>query len=605
MKRPEFITNRVWSSIPPWIVAGASLVLFPLFGFVTFTNIQAQKENSYRLLLEKGAALIRAFEAGTRTGIAGEGFKLQRLLMETAQQPDIQYLFVIGENGTILAHSQPEQIGRKIRKALLPQNQVIAEGQSLKQTRSTIYWRILQGKGENQTFEIYRPFLPAPTKERILRQRMQLHASLAPELCDPSRFHHSNLVIFIGLDMQTMETARMTEMWHSLLMGGTLLVVGLAGIVFVFLFQSFQFTHNALTRVRAFSNHVVENMPIGLVALDDRLLLHSLNPLAARLLKLDAIPPAGTPARAFLPAPLFDFVVDADPTSPILREEGLYKEIACATGNQATRLEASLSRLAPTEVDETGGMMLLIRDLSEIDALRKEIARNQRLVTVGKLAAGVAHEIRNPLSSIKGFATLFRHRHGDNEEERNIADIMIQEVDRLNRVVSQLLDFSKPVVVSCRPTRITELVESSLHLVKAAAEESGIQVEQRIPEDLALRLDTDRIHQVLLNIFLNAIDAMKSGGWLIVEGKITDKEVLIQVTDTGTGIAESELPHVFDPYFTTKQSGTGLGLAIAHNIMEAHHGKILVTSIPEQGTVFTLCFSRKEIVDASFHPDCG
>jgi two-component system sensor histidine kinase HydH len=607
MKAAEIFSNRFWASFPPWVVAGASLVLFPLVGFATFNTIQSQKESAYRLLLEKGAALIRAFEAGTRTGIATaqwQGFRLQHLLQETARQPDIRYLFVIRENGTIIAHSQPERVGMQIQQTLLPPPPQAQESFDSGRTRNILYWRILQSSDNPPVFEVYRPFLPDPDQDNLLQQRLRLLTGLDPVLAAMPRMPEEKLMIFIGLDMHNVERARVSDMWHSLLMSGMMLLVGFAGIVFVLLFQSFQLTRSTLSRVRAFSNHLVENMPMGLMAFDDRLMLKTLNPFAEKLLRI-APPLPGTPACMVLPPPLFDFLLSADIHSPALSGEGLYREIPCLREDTPLRLEASLSRIAPAGEDETGGIMLLIRDLSEIDALRKEILRNQRLVTVGKLAAGVAHEIRNPLSSIKGFATLFRQRHGNNPEECKIADIMIQEVDRLNRVVGQLLDFSRPVVLSRRCACIRNLAEATLQLVSSLAANAQVDLENRISEDLHLYLDEDRIRQVLLNLFLNAIDAMKDGGILTVSSQVLDTEVRIEVRDTGRGVEENALPHIFDPYFTTKSSGTGLGLAIAHNIMEAHHGKIVVSSTPQQGSAFTLIFPGKDIQDASCHPHRG
>lgn len=607
MKAAEIFSNRFWISFPPWVVAGASLVLFPLVGFATFNTIQSQKENAYRLLLEKGAALIRSFEAGTRTGVATaqwQGFRLQHLLQETAKQPDIRYLFVIRENGSIIAHSQPERVGMQIQQGLLPPPAQIQEDPDPGITRNILYWRILQNGDHPHVFEVYRPFILDPDQDSLIQQRLRLLAGLDPALASMSRIPEERLMIFIGLDMHNVERARVSDMWHSLLMSGMMLLVGFAGIVFILLFQSFQLTRSTLSRVRAFSNHLVENMPMGLMAFDDRLMLKTLNPFAEKLLRIPP-PLPGTPARLVLPPPLFDFLLSTDISSPALSGEGLYREIPCPTEEGSMRLEAALSRIEPAAEDETGGIMLLIRDLSEIDALRKEILRNQRLVTVGKLAAGVAHEIRNPLSSIKGFATLFRQRYGDHPDECKIADIMIQEVDRLNRVVSQLLDFSKPVVLSRRCCRIRDLAEATLHLVSSLATSAGVHLENRISPDLHLYLDEDRIRQVLLNLFLNAIDAMKEGGILTLSSVLLDTEVRIEVRDTGRGVDDSALPHIFDPYFTTKSSGTGLGLAIAHNIMEAHSGKIVVASAAHQGSTFTLIFPGKDIQDAPCHPHRG
>ncbi len=237
------------------------------------------------------------------------------------------------------------------------------------------------------------------------------------------------------------------------------------------------------------------------------------------------------------------------------------------------------------------GFVLLLKDLREVHSLRKEILRNQRLASVGRLAAGVAHEVRNPLSSIKGFATYFKERHRDKPEDQQIAGIMIQEVDRLNRVIGQLLDFARPIKIIPKKVSVPQLIADALKLVEAQANEKEIHVEWHTAERLReASLDTDRINQVLLNLFLNALEAMESGGRLTVDAD-KDEEgrwIIIRVADTGHGIPAQNLSKVFDPYYTTKSTGTGLGLAIAHNIVDAHGGRIDVASPAGQGTTFTL-----------------
>ncbi|MBW2669800.1 MAG: PAS domain-containing sensor histidine kinase, partial [Deltaproteobacteria bacterium] len=223
----------------------------------------------------------------------------------------------------------------------------------------------------------------------------------------------------------------------------------------------------------------------------------------------------------------------------------------------------------------------------EVRSLRKEIARSQRLASVGRLAAGVSHEIRNPLSSIKGFATYFKERYHDVPENQQISNLMIQEVDRLNRVVGQLHEFSRPIKISRKSIPIEAFLKNSLKLIERQASEAKIDIKTRFdPEIDTAFFDSDRINQVLLNLYLNAIESMGNEGTVTVtlEKNMKKDGIEIRVSDTGTGISENDLAHIFDPYFTTKASGTGLGLAIVHNIVEAHGGEIKVKSRLGQGT---------------------
>jgi two-component system sensor histidine kinase HydH len=327
-------------------------------------------------------------------------------------------------------------------------------------------------------------------------------------------------------------------------------------------------------------------MPIGLIALDDRQRIAAFNHTAESLMQLSFQEVTGKAADQILPPEIC-----AQINCPEIQDQVIAKEIDCTVGSDLiVALEIGASLLS----DDSGthlGYVILFKDLTEVRALHQEIERSRRLASVGRLAAGVAHEIRNPLSSIKGFATYFKQRYQDVPEDQQTADIMIQEVDRLNRVVSQLLEFARPISVSAKPTSFKELVADSLKLIQQQAQDRQITINTRNSAKIdEINIDPDRINQILLNLYLNAIEAMEPGGKLQIEIFDSDEngQMNIRVADSGKGIAEKDLPKIFDPYFTTKSSGTGLGLAIAHNIVEAMGGTIEVKSKAGKGTAFTL-----------------
>ena len=565
--------------IPAWIFIGTALVLLPIFTLITVSDINRQKEYMTRLLVEKGAALIRSFEAGTRTGMRGRmhrGFKLEHLLAETSRQPDIVYLLIADTDGRILAHSHPEQVGMIHRPQIdFPG---IFNGKS-------VQWRWVDHKDGRPVFEVYRRFLPSlPKRPRPPDHRMQQRPWRPPEeRPEPSR---PPKFIFVGLDAGSIDAARQADIRHTVVMGVILLFIGAAGILLLFLAQNYRTTRTSLARIKAFSDNLVEKMPIGLVAIDADQRVASFNGVAQSILGFAPDQVVGRQARQVLPAELWQVVRQLDEG-----KAGIEEELDCSlSGGKRIPMAVSASKLS----DEEGtplGLVLLLKDLREIEALRKKIQRDQRLVSVGRLAAGVAHEIRNPLSSIKGFATYFKERHRDKPEDQQIAAIMIQEVDRLNRVIGQLLDFARPVKITRKPVRIKELMETSIKMIEQQAAEKGIVVRtEALPSEEVIRVDADRINQVLLNLYLNALDAMDEGGQLTIEVMASSRggELTIKVSDTGCGIHREELGQIFDPYYTTKASGTGLGLAIAHNIIVAHGGRISVESQPGQGTTCSI-----------------
>jgi two-component system sensor histidine kinase HydH len=276
---------------------------------------------------------------------------------------------------------------------------------------------------------------------------------------------------------------------------------------------------------------------------------------------------------------------------PEIKDQVIEKEIDCTVRDGSiVPLEIGAS-LLEDENKTFLGYVILFKDLTEVRSLRREIERSRRLASVGRLAAGVAHEIRNPLSSIKGFATYFKERYKNAPEDQQTANIMIQEVDRLNRVVGQLLEFARPVKVEPKPTDLNILVDESAKLIERQAGEKKITVKtNNSTRAEEIRVDSDHVNQVLLNLYLNAIESMEAGGELNVDLSTNDEtnEIEISVSDNGCGIPQKDLAKIFDPYFTTKSSGTGLGLAIAHNIVEAMGGTIKVKSNPGKGTKFTI-----------------
>lgn len=570
--------------VPPWVLIGAVAVLLPIFTFLTIENINRQKEKSIQLLLEKGAALIRSFEAGTRFGMMDMhrgGFQLQRLLTETAQQPDIVYLFVADINGIILAHNNLEEVGK-----LVEHQSDLAEIS----TDTRIFWRQVTRPDGTRVFEVFRKFSPTrPPRgmrhgsgmmgRRFQQQQDRRKISPAPE-------NDSNSVIFVGLDMTPILEAQKADLRHGIIMGVILLLVGFAGFMLIFILQSYRATRASLSRIKAFSDNVVEHMPIGLVALDDQRRIAAFNNTAESVLQLSYRRVIGEDAETVLPPELATELKCLE-----IQNEVIEKEIDCTVGDgKIVPLEIGAS-LLEDENSTSLGYVILFKDLTEVRLLRREIERSRRLASVGRLAAGVAHEIRNPLSSIKGFATYFKERYQGIPQDQQTATIMIQEVDRLNRVVSQLLEFARPVDIKPQPANLIHLIDDSIKLVENQADQKGITIKTGISSQVPeIMIDPDRLNQVLLNLYLNAIESMDNGGELKVELSSNSETngIDIKISDTGCGISPEDLLKIFDPYYTTKSSGTGLGLAIAHNIIEAIGGQIIVESHPDRGTTFRI-----------------
>ncbi|HBM3028667.1 TPA: two-component system sensor histidine kinase ZraS [Klebsiella oxytoca] len=222
--------------------------------------------------------------------------------------------------------------------------------------------------------------------------------------------------------------------------------------------------------------------------------------------------------------------------------------------------------------------------------LQEATARKEKLLALGHLAAGVAHEVRNPLSSIKGLARYFAERTPADGEAHQLALVMAREADRLNRVVSELLELVRPAHLKYQSVDLNEVITHSLQLVSQDAASRAISLKFIAQPALCrIQADPDRLKQVLLNLYLNAIHAIGRDGVITVAVReCGDGRVKVSVADSGKGMTAEQLQAIFTPYFTTKADGTGLGLAVVQNIVEQHGGTIDAESTPGKGALFTL-----------------
>ena len=218
----------------------------------------------------------------------------------------------------------------------------------------------------------------------------------------------------------------------------------------------------------------------------------------------------------------------------------------------------------------------------------KHMYRADRLAAAGQLAAGAAHEIRNPLASIRSAIQLFARDYPAGSERAELIADIVTEVDRIDGIVEGLLSLARPEPVDYADVDLSESIRQTLALTQTQARDQVVAVSVDAPPTLRLHADPGLVKQLLLNLVLNALQAMPRGGSLALRAELLRRKVRVTVHDTGVGIEERDLERIFDPFFTTRRDGTGLGLAICHGIVERHGGEIGVESAPGSGTTFTV-----------------
>jgi two-component system sensor histidine kinase PilS (NtrC family) len=348
-----------------------------------------------------------------------------------------------------------------------------------------------------------------------------------------------------------------------------------------------------IRQLRALNDNIVRSLSAGLVTLDLDGRVSFFNPAAAELTGIPEEAARFQPLATLIPE-LASLLAEAtrDATLPDGRVEG---RLTRPNGDDlVVGLSVALLR------DPRGlpnGYVLTFQDLTALKSMELEVQRRDHLAAIGKLSAAIAHEIRNPLASISGCVELLAKRNPEGAEERQLTDIVVREVDRLNGLVEEFLEYARPIQVSRRRFSLTELVAEVVQMATLDARVSeGVVIESMNQASGELLLDSDpqRIRQVLVNLVRNGCQAMERGGRLrittsrIAFGSGGSPYVVVQVDDTGPGLTEEVRQNLFEPFFTTKQSGTGRGLATSYRIVSELGGVLLADNAPGGGARFVL-----------------
>ncbi len=371
----------------------------------------------------------------------------------------------------------------------------------------------------------------------------------------------------------------------------TILLLSLLGIYMIFRIQESIVVKRTLDSMRNYTTKLLETMDSGVISVDKQNIIKTFNRKSEEIFQMTRDEVIEKDAEEVLPIQ----VKDESLYQVGLREgKKIEQEIEFLTKNHSRKILEVNTSLLSNENDQDGGMVVLIRDVSRLKSLSEEINRNKRLASLGKLSSGIAHEIRNPLSAIRGLAQFLYQSCMNADERKEDLKIILDEVDRLDRLINEILDFSKSKKLEISKFSLHDLIRELVQLLsKESKEKKDISFQLELPPDeQLLQADRNQIRQVLMNILLNAIQAIPEKGEINISLEYSlfknRDAVQIIIQDNGAGIESGDLIHIFDPFFTSRSDGSGLGLSIAYNIMEVHQGDIKAESEKGKGTIMRI-----------------
>jgi len=337
-----------------------------------------------------------------------------------------------------------------------------------------------------------------------------------------------------------------------------------------------------IARLKDFSENIVESLNVGVLAVDLGGIVESWNTRMEQLFGVARLEAVGRQLSSLLPEELSAEIASRGDQEQIT---GIYKQRLQHHGKLLT-LNVSITPLV-SKSGERIGRLLLFDDVTQRERMAEQMTQTEKLTSLGLLAAGVAHEVNTPLAVISNYIQMLAKHMPEGDPRQAIIEKIVKQTFRASEIVNNLLSFSRTGAAELTDVDVNRVVEETLSLVAHPLKTSHIQVVKHLGQTIpAVRGSANKLQQVFLNLFLNARDAMPSGGMLEVRTGAHNGGVEVEIADTGAGIPREHIHRIFDPFFTTKGRGTGLGLSVSYGIIKEHAGKIDVRSTPGKGTSF-------------------
>jgi two-component system sensor histidine kinase HydH len=549
------LQSALWVEIPPEEVAAYVFQRIeaaresPLSGYLT----GRLRDNDFRLVYRtesSGNTIILMEEVSQEEKRLKLG--IGHLIQSLSQQPGLTYLLLQNPEGIVFASPGIEKMLK------IENDPFLSDALSSEEARSRFY----DFEGE-RVLEVVKPFSSGGEFHGLFRVGLSLEA------------------------YQRMALGYKRQLW---IFAVILFSVGLVLAAVVSISQNYNLLRSSYAEIRSLTSKVLDGMKSGVVALDREGRISTVNKVAEQLFSLSWDSVINRPYSKYFPDDEIMLHQVLEKSQPVFGKEISYRTLE-GVGKHLLVVASPLV----DEKGETGGAVAVIHDLTELKKLERETQRLDRLREMGDLAAGVAHEIRNPLNAISITAQRLRsefepmERH---DEYSSFTGTIVTEVQRLNQVVDRFLSLARAHRLNLAPGSLSDLTKEVIELLRPQVEERGTSIALKSEEVPEINLDPAEMKKALINLIVNSIEALSDGGHIQVSlsSEGSPPEVTLRVRDDGPGIPEEIMPNLFKPYFTSKKKGSGLGLAITYRIIQDHGGSIEVSNHPDGGAEFTLRF---------------
>ncbi len=333
-----------------------------------------------------------------------------------------------------------------------------------------------------------------------------------------------------------------------------------------------------ITKLQNYTRNIVDSINSGVLSTDSNFIITSENKEAERILGVKDLEGANIIS-------IFkdENVIDIFNQVKLQKQHFTDIKTEIMVGDEGKYLSLTISPLVNI-VNKVQGLVIIIQDKSREKYLEAQAVRADRLLAIEELASGIAHEIRNPMGIIKTISQTLKEEKEDDDDLIEGLDIIINEIDRANKVIDGLLNFSRPLENEMKEISLNKILKEVVLITDKYSNKQDVDIELHIKEDVYVIADKEKLKQVFINIILNSVQSMINGGVLYIRTEAIDNGVNISFLDTGIGIKKEHLEKIFNPFFTTKEKGVGLGLSLSHRIIQDHNGYMTIESIESKGT---------------------